>query len=239
MPVAVSFPGVYVEELPSGVRTITGVATSITAFVGRTAMGTDEPMLINTFGDFERQFGSLDPAYPMSYAVRDFFQNGGARAVIVRLYKKKNGDGVNDAAKITLTNLDLVAASRGSWGNGLRVRVDDKVSADVAARYGLVPADLFNLTVRSGSGALETFLNVTVKEGPRRIDRVLLNESALLRVASTTTLPGTTVPPKHGDPGAGKTIWNDDAASTPVVTAGMARRSTAARSTSACSAGRC
>jgi len=222
MPVAVSFPGVYVEELPSGVRTITGVATSITAFVGRTAMGTDEPMLINTFGDFERQFGSLDPAYPMSYAVRDFFQNGGARAVIVRLYKKKNGDGVNDAAKITLTNLDLVAASRGSWGNGLRVRVDDKVSADVAARYGLVPADLFNLTVRSGSGALETFLNLTVKEGPRRIDRVLLNESALLRVASTTTLPGTTVPPKHGDPGAGKTIWNDDAASTPVVTAGMA-----------------
>jgi len=50
----------------------------------------------------------------------------------------------------------------------------------------------------------------------------VLNESALLRVASTTTLPGTTVPPKHGDPGAGKTIWNDDAASTPVVTAGMA-----------------
>ena len=103
MPVAVSFPGVYIEELPSGVRTIAGVATSITAFVGRAAMGTDEPMLVNTFGDFERQFSSLDPAYPMSYAVRDFFQNGGARAVIVRLYKKKSGDGVNDGIELEST----------------------------------------------------------------------------------------------------------------------------------------
>lgn len=225
MPVAVSYPGVYVEELPSGVRTITGVATSITAFVGRTAMGTDEPRLITSYGDFEREFGSLDPAYPLSYAVRDFYANGGSRAVIVRLYRKKSGEGVNDTAKIALTNLDLVAASRGSWGNGLRVRVDDKVSEDVATRYGLVKADLFNLTVRSPSGALETFLNVTVAESPRRIDRVLTNESALLRVASTTTLPGTTVPPKHGDPAEGKTIWNDDTASSPVTTANQAKDS--------------
>ena len=34
MPSALSYPGVYLEELPSGVRTLTGVATSITAFVG-------------------------------------------------------------------------------------------------------------------------------------------------------------------------------------------------------------
>ena len=34
MPVALTFPGVYIEEIPSGVRTITGVATSITLFIG-------------------------------------------------------------------------------------------------------------------------------------------------------------------------------------------------------------
>lgn len=222
MPVAVSYPGVYVEELPSGVRTVAGVATSITALVGRASQGTEQPFQVNTFGDFEREFGGLDPLYPLSYTARDFFQNGGARAVIVRLYKPPTGGGVNDAAQIALTNLNLVAASRGSWANGLRVRVDDKVSAEVAARYGLVQADLFNLTVRAGNGALETFLNVTVKESPRRIDRVLLNESTLLRVASTSTMPGANVPPKHGDPGAGKTIWTDDTASTPVLTAGQA-----------------
>jgi uncharacterized protein len=223
MPVAVSFPGVYVEELPSGVRTITGVATSITAFVGRTAMGTPEPTVINSYGDFERQFGSLDPAYPLGYAVRDFYQNGGAQAVIVRLYKKKSGEGVNDTARISLTNLDLLASSAGSWGNTLRVRIDDKVSEDVATRYGLAKTDLFNLTVRRGSdGATEMFVNVTVKESPRRVDRVLLNESALLRAAATTTLPGTTVPPPHQAAAAGKTIWTDDNASAPVADAGKA-----------------
>jgi len=39
MPAALTFPGVYVEEIPSGVRTITGVATSIAAFAGRTPLG--------------------------------------------------------------------------------------------------------------------------------------------------------------------------------------------------------
>ena len=222
MPVAVSFPGVYVEELPSGVRAITGVATSITAFVGRAAKGTEDATTINSFGDFERRFGSLDPAYPMSYSVRDFFGNGGAQAVIVRLFKKKAGEGVVDTAKISRTNLDLLAASRGSWANTLRVRVDDKVSAEIATRYGLVAGDLFNLTVRdSVSGAMETFLNVTVKESPRRIDRVLANESALLRVA--TAMPGSLVPPKHADtPAAGKTIWTDDTTSTGVAAADQA-----------------
>lgn len=225
MPVAVSFPGVYVEELPSGVRTITGVATSITAFIGRAAKGPEEPTLINSFGDFERHFGKLDPAYPMSYSVRDFYQNGGAQAIIVRLYKP-GGEGTNEFAKIALTNLELQAASRGSWANSLRVRIDDDVSEEVATRYGLAKTDLYNLTVRdSATGAMETFLNVSSKESPRRIDRVLANESALLR--ATTTLPSDNRPAKHGDPAADKTIWTDDTASTPVIDANKAEDSAA------------
>src|SRR5437660_3685251 len=86
MPVAPTYPGVYIEEIPSGVRTITGVATSITAFVGRTARGpVNDPTVINSFGDFERQFGGLDVSYSLSYAVRDFYGNGGSQAIIVRL----------------------------------------------------------------------------------------------------------------------------------------------------------
>jgi len=55
MPVAVSYPGVYVQEISSGVHTITGVATSITAFIGKAVMGpADEPVTINSFADFER-----------------------------------------------------------------------------------------------------------------------------------------------------------------------------------------
>jgi phage tail sheath protein FI len=89
MPVvpALSYPGVYVQEIPSGVRTITGVATSITAFIGRALRGpTDEPVSINSYGDFERIFGGLWVESTLGYAVRDFYLNGGARAIIVRLY---------------------------------------------------------------------------------------------------------------------------------------------------------
>ncbi len=86
MPVVPTYPGVYIEEIPSGVRTITGVATSITAFVGFALRGpTNEPVRIQNFGDFERQFGGLNLDSTMSYAVRQFFDNGGSDAIIVRL----------------------------------------------------------------------------------------------------------------------------------------------------------
>jgi phage tail sheath protein FI len=86
MPATLSYPGVYIEEIPSGVRTITGVPTSITAFIGRAARGPmNEAVTINSFGDFERRFGGLHEEFLMSYAVRDFYSNGGSQAIIVRL----------------------------------------------------------------------------------------------------------------------------------------------------------
>ena len=188
MPVAVSYPGVYIEEIPSGVRTITGVATSITAFLGRALSGpVDVPVTINSFADFERSFGKLHPDYPLSYAVRDFYQNGGAQAVIVRLYKltpdpaPASPPNMRPArATIRIARLDLQAASEGTWGNNLRARIDSAVSADVAARMGLTAADLFNLTVRDmATGTTERIVNLTVKESPRRADRVLAIESVL------------------------------------------------------------
>ena len=58
MPVTPTYPGVYIEEIPSGVRTITGVAISITAFVGRAKRGpVNEPVLINSYADFGCLFG--------------------------------------------------------------------------------------------------------------------------------------------------------------------------------------
>ena len=86
MSVALTYPGVRVLEIPSGVRTISGVATSIAAFVGTAGWGPpDEPVTINNFGDFERRFGGLwAPSY-LSYAVRHFYMNGGGQAIVIRL----------------------------------------------------------------------------------------------------------------------------------------------------------
>lgn len=108
MPATLTYPGVYIEEIPSGVRTITGVATSITAFLGRAPRGpVNEPTVINNFGDFERLFGGLDADYPVSYAVQDFFLNGGAQAIIVRIYHPLFAD--DDAREAALKEAKTAA----------------------------------------------------------------------------------------------------------------------------------
>ncbi len=105
--VQVSYPGVYIQEIPSGVHTITGVATSITAFVGRALRGdVNEPVRIANFGDFVREFGGLSLDSAMSYAVQQFFQNGGSDALIVRVYHAGGTDGV---AKLALNGGGIAA----------------------------------------------------------------------------------------------------------------------------------
>jgi phage tail sheath protein FI len=84
---------VYIEEIPSGVHTITGVATSITAFIGRALRGpVNKATTIESYADFERIFGGLWLYSTLGYAVQDFFNNGGSTAVIVRLFSPTNAD---------------------------------------------------------------------------------------------------------------------------------------------------
>ena len=106
MPVTTTYPGVYIEEIPSGVRTIVGVATAITAFIGRALKGkVNEPIRIQSFADFERTFGGLWGKSTMSYSVQHYFLNGGSDAVIVRV--------VNGATQATIS-LPAAARSRHS-----------------------------------------------------------------------------------------------------------------------------
>jgi uncharacterized protein len=216
MPVTPTYPGVYIEEVPSGVRTIAGVATSITAFVGQAARGLDnKPVVVNNYGDFERNFGGLGINYPMSYAVRDFFLNGGGQALIVRLYGKS---GTAPTADLDANGLMLEAASKGKWGNELRARIDHKVSTDMpwVKANELTEDDLFNLTVFDGStGVVETFVNMTVSDSPRRVDRVLESGSHLVRAKDP--LPGSR-PADHADLTTAnrKALWTDDTLSSPI-----------------------
>jgi uncharacterized protein len=191
MPSVLSYPGVYIEEIPSAVRTITGVATSITAFVGRAIRGpVNEAVTINSFGDFESKFGSLWKKSTLAYSVRDFFANGGNQAIIVRLYHADPGNPQANPAvpappshvSIHIGGFKFVAASEGTWGLKLRVAIDTTdTSADTAALLGVTVGDLFNLSVTdTGTGQSERYLNMTVKDSPRRVDNVLRDQSALL-----------------------------------------------------------
>ncbi len=149
MPVRPSYPGVYISETASGVRSIPGVPTSVTAFLGRFRHGPiNEPVSASNFGEFARRFGGLWAPSPASYAVDDFFANGGSQAIIVRLFRPRdaNDDGV---ATLAVGNLSLVAADPGEWGNGLSAVVsypaDAKAVEDIAVQYGLAATDLFDL----------------------------------------------------------------------------------------------
>lgn len=129
MPDSVSYPGVYIEEMPSGVRRIASVATSITAFVGKAVRGpAGDPLTITSFADFERVFGGLHRDFTLGYAVRDFFLNGGATAIVVRLYTPSN----NKASRSTfdIGSLSLEAASEGAWSQKVRVRIENLVKCD-------------------------------------------------------------------------------------------------------------
>src|SRR5262249_61476985 len=78
MPITPTYPGVYIQELPSAVHPITGVATSIGAFVGYTARGIDNrAQQIFSFSDYERLYGGVASNSELSYAVQQFFANGG------------------------------------------------------------------------------------------------------------------------------------------------------------------
>jgi phage tail sheath protein FI len=81
-----TYPGVYIEELSSGVHTITGVATSIAAFVGWAPQGpVTEATLVESWADYQTLYGGLDARSLLGYAVNQFFANGGQQAYIVRL----------------------------------------------------------------------------------------------------------------------------------------------------------
>ena len=86
MPVSPTYPGVYVQEVPSGVRTIVGVSTSTTLFVGRTKMGPmNKAIRLTTYSDYSRTFGEDNLVSDMTRQVRLFFLNGGSDCYVVRI----------------------------------------------------------------------------------------------------------------------------------------------------------
>lgn len=204
MPITPTYPGVYIEELPSGVRTITGVSTSVTAFIGSARRGSvDKAVTIFSYADYERIFGGLWEESALSYAVYQYFLNGGSQAVIVRVF---NDDG-NGTAVINFPNVgpfDMVldAASPGLWGESLLARVDHDTKDGPAGA-------LFNLKVKDPiTGVEETHLNLSqVSTDVRYVGKVLEESSSLVRLNAFTARPVPTTPP---DPGATEFEDNPD-----------------------------
>jgi len=184
MPATLSYPGVYIEEIPSGVHTIIGVATSITAFVGRASRGpvdSDDkrsPVRIFSFAEYERLFGGLSADSPMSFAVFQYFLNGGSDALIVRVV---HSDAQTAQTPVLPDPAVFSAANPGDWGNHVQLTVDHNIDPEIPDPSHA----LFNLKVEDlGARVTETFLNVSITAGDARfVSDVLFQSSNLLRGA--------------------------------------------------------
>jgi phage tail sheath protein FI len=187
MPVNVTYPGVYIEEIPSGVHTITGVATSIAAFVDAFARGPlNEAVQVLSLGDFQKSFGGLSANSEASYGIQQFFLNGGSQAYVVRvigsgaltaaisLLDKPSGSVMLTASAGQMISGKSVA-NPGAWGNNLRLDVD----------YGTTnPQTLFNLTVSEvdpNTGAVlssEAYRNLNMTSGDASFSVDVVNNAS-------------------------------------------------------------
>jgi phage tail sheath protein FI len=177
MPVAVSYPGVYIQEVPSGVHTITGVSTSIGAFFGRTAKGPiDKAVRCLSFADFLREFGGPHPLSDLATSVRQFFDNGGTDCYVVRLAKGAL------SASVALKNLSnaknvltATAKAAGTWAHDVKLEIDYNTPN---------PDDSFNLAaiheVAGNVIAREDFSNLSMNPFSPRFAPTFVTQSSKL-----------------------------------------------------------
>src|SRR5688572_7305693 len=176
MPVRPTYPGVYIEEVPSAVRTIVGVATSIAAFIDAFPRGPlNAAVKLFSMGDFEREFGGLDPQSEAAYGVQQFFLNGGSEAWVVRVAANNPVAAsavLGDAPAGGGTPILRVRAGRqlrgasvdnpGEWGNFLRIEVDYDTT-NVGEFFNLTVSEVEIEGGRAVIRRTETFRNLTMR----------------------------------------------------------------------------
>lgn len=205
MAVQVTYPGVYVQEAPSGVHTIAEVATSVAAFVGMTPSGpVNVPTTVFSYREFDRIFGGEVNVGELPDQVRQFFLNGGGQAWIVRnALNAKMGE--NMVARSVLRNektgaaaqvpvLIVEAKNAGSAANALQLRVDYQTSS---------PERTFNLKVykpiTKSDGTSDVLLAETFSElsmdpdSPNYAPKAVKQSSELISVAAQPGLASTNI----------------------------------------------
>ena len=229
MPSTLTYPGVYIEEVPSGVRTITGVATSITAFVGRAARGPVERA--DHAHELRRLRAALRRALTRlsALAVRrprllpERRQPGARRPPLQRRRRPDERDDRRERARCS-------RPQPGSWGNALRARVETGPAASrptsrrsgrrssPASRRRPLQPDRPRHGDRRATRSTGTSPSSTARAGSTRCSRTS-------RGSSSRTAPPAYPTTSHADAGPGEDIWDPTLTlSSPVDTDGLGRR---------------
>ena len=176
----VTYPGVYVEEVSSGVRPISAASTSVTAFIGVAERGpVAEAVKVFSFTEYQSRYGGFLADSFLSHSVYQFFNNGGAQCYIVRV-TGANPVVANLVVRDRATansqpSLTISASSPGVWGNGLAVLVEDGA---------LDPTNEFSLSVfqQDETTPLERFDNLSMIPGAPNYVETVITSSRYIRV---------------------------------------------------------
>lgn len=137
-----TYPGVYVEEISSGVRPIEAAGTSTAAFFGVAERGPiGSVRKIFNFTEFQTSYGGFLNGYFLAHAVFQFFNNGGTQCYVGRVAAGADTATVTilDRGTSAKNSMTIAAKSSGVWGNHIMVIIDSSKADD--------PANDFNLTV--------------------------------------------------------------------------------------------
>ncbi|UCF90311.1 MAG: phage tail sheath family protein [Desulfobacterales bacterium] len=198
------------------------------AFVDFFARGPmSQALEIFNMGDFQREFGGLHTDSAASYAIQQFFLNGGTEAWVVRTAAAATYATADvvlqgiDSTNATVPVLEAAAGRRlkgvsvddpGEWGNNLRIDVDYNTST---------PATTFNLTVsevifqdgRQIVVQTETYRNLSMNPADTSFVEDVVNDgSKLIQVTKQTPSGDTsTRPAQTGTFGADASPGGSDA----------------------------
>lgn len=183
-----SYPGVYVEEVPSGVRPIEAASTSTAAFVGLAEKGPDdEARRITSWTEFQKHYGSFIKDSYLAESIFQFFNNGGRQCYIVRIARTdatQSDVTVENRAPAPVAGIRFSAKNKGDWGNYLYLQLEDgstdpgntfKISIRHQKVVDFIPDDFVNIA------PLEVHDDLSMDSGSSNyVVDVLLQQSNLI-----------------------------------------------------------
>ncbi len=184
-----TYPGVYIEEVPSGVRPIQAAGTSTAAFIGIAEKGPiNDPVKVFNFTEYQNQFGGFLGNSYLSHSVYQFFNNGGSQCYVIRVAGENTEAAnivLNDRGSTAQPSLTISAKSDGLWGNQLAIEITNGTSD---------PANEFNLLVyrhdpetstpqdKSSATLLERFDNLSMVPGSPNFVETIVSSSNQIKV---------------------------------------------------------
>jgi phage tail sheath protein FI len=176
------YPGVYVQEVPSGVRTIIAASTSTFAIVGHFPRGpVGIPVKVTSWNDVVRSFGELDRRFVALYTLQDFFLQGGSYAWVNRIAFERPTVTLNSVEKAMVVE----ARTAGAAGDSITIAISTNADGS------------FNLVTKDGANPAIPFDNLSADPAsPRFVERVVNaaqaeGGSALISVRGTAFPPAT------------------------------------------------